>query len=589
MDPPESPPAGQHSSATAAAALYEDSPVFDFINTLSPLETLKPPNSVRSAQLFKPSEFPPVSSIFVSPQVNPDKQSQLTARDSTVRPSQKGSIVDCKMSQMGTSTCIEMSGSTNVASENCSMDSYINETLHQSQLVSNGYLLDTFKVPMDNMLMDSAISKHQYGMHRRSLFNEKPGASGMSVQSVSNLHPASICADSYLRLAGSPACASLGIGLHLNSVASISKEIMPYNNQAAGDPYNIMPFAINPSLVPEHNSPMKSVISGSELVPYSSEVETYIQSDHSSLKTTPSAAKSGKQSHKKRRKFQHGDGDSCRRCNCKKSKCLKLYCACFAAKVYCSELCSCQGCLNNHAHEEVVSCTRRQTESRNPLAFAPNVIRTCGFDQEFGDNSNKTPASARHKRGCNCKKSYCLKKYCECFQERFLIFLFSLEGVLLLNGNGSHAKEERLEFDKQLLVGQSVNLPSSENMFTTPSIGPYRSSVLLPSMCSRPSLSSTGCSSPQHNSQSPMKTDVLLAHLDTYSAEMIFGDGPSGNQEGNSSCNAGVKVVSPNKKRVLPLHSGTGLSPINRSGRKLILKSIPSFPSLTGDVNTEPH
>ncbi|XLU77807.1 hypothetical protein S245_001228, partial [Arachis hypogaea] len=32
------------------------------------------------------------------------------------------------------------------------------------------------------------------------------------------------------------------------------------------------------------------------------------------------------------------------------------------------------------------------------------------------NDPNKTPAPARHKRGCNCKQSVCLKKYCECFQ-----------------------------------------------------------------------------------------------------------------------------------------------------------------------------
>jgi hypothetical protein len=33
-------------------------------------------------------------------------------------------------------------------------------------------------------------------------------------------------------------------------------------------------------------------------------------------------------------------------CLCAKSKCLKLYCACFAKGVYCGEACKCQSCHN---------------------------------------------------------------------------------------------------------------------------------------------------------------------------------------------------------------------------------------------------
>lgn len=111
-------------------------------------------------------------------------------------------------------------------------------------------------------------------------------------------------------------------------------------------------------------------------------------------------------------------GDGCKRCNCKKSKCLKLYCDCFAAGMYCVEPCSCHGCLNRPQYEQTVLETRQQIESRNPLAFAPKIIERSG---DFSANNREdgvssTPASARHKRGCNCKKSMCLKKYCECYQ-----------------------------------------------------------------------------------------------------------------------------------------------------------------------------
>lgn len=63
------------------------------------------------------------------------------------------------------------------------------------------------------------------------------------------------------------------------------------------------------------------------------------------------------------------------------------YCECFAAGVYCVEPCSCQGCLNKPEHKDTVLATRKQIESRNPLAFAPKVIRSSEPVLEIGVNS----------------------------------------------------------------------------------------------------------------------------------------------------------------------------------------------------------
>ncbi|TYH36343.1 hypothetical protein ES332_D13G257700v1 [Gossypium tomentosum] len=119
----------------------------------------------------------------------------------------------------------------------------------------------------------------------------------------------------------------------------------------------------------------------------------------------------------KRKKLSESD-EGCKRCNCKKSKCLKLYCDCFAAGIYCAEPCSCQGCFNRPEYESTVLETRQQIESRNPLAFAPKIVQpvTEVPVNSREDGNWKTPSSARHKRGCNCKRSMCLKKYCECYQ-----------------------------------------------------------------------------------------------------------------------------------------------------------------------------
>ncbi|KAH9322593.1 hypothetical protein KI387_017232, partial [Taxus chinensis] len=120
---------------------------------------------------------------------------------------------------------------------------------------------------------------------------------------------------------------------------------------------------------------------------------------------------------KKRKSATIGDKEGCKRCNCKKSKCLKLYCECFAAGVYCVESCTCQECFNKPEYTDMVVGTRQQIESRNPLAFAPKIVHGADSPPTNGQKEcTETPASARHKRGCNCKKSMCLKKYCECYQ-----------------------------------------------------------------------------------------------------------------------------------------------------------------------------
>ncbi|PON57904.1 Lin-54-like protein [Parasponia andersonii] len=122
---------------------------------------------------------------------------------------------------------------------------------------------------------------------------------------------------------------------------------------------------------------------------------------------------------KKRKKTANSVGiEGCKRCNCRKSKCLKLYCDCFAAGIYCSDSCACQECFNKPEYEDTIRETREQIESRNPLAFAPKIVqRIPKLPPNNGEDGNQsTPSSARHKRGCNCKKSMCLKKYCECYQ-----------------------------------------------------------------------------------------------------------------------------------------------------------------------------
>uniref|UniRef100_A0A182M0L9 CRC domain-containing protein n=1 Tax=Anopheles culicifacies TaxID=139723 RepID=A0A182M0L9_9DIPT len=94
-----------------------------------------------------------------------------------------------------------------------------------------------------------------------------------------------------------------------------------------------------------------------------------------------------------------------RPCNCTKSQCLKLYCDCFANGEYCYN-CNCKDCFNTFDHANERQKAVRSTLERNPNAFKPKI----------GSIGSTDDGTRLHTKGCNCKRSGCLKNYCECYE-----------------------------------------------------------------------------------------------------------------------------------------------------------------------------
>ena len=84
------------------------------------------------------------------------------------------------------------------------------------------------------------------------------------------------------------------------------------------------------------------------------------------------------------------------KCTCKNSNCLKFYCECFANGKFCKN-CLCCNCQNTIEYKE---------------------LRTKKYEEIILKNPNAIKQINNKKRSwtCKCKNSFCLKKYCDCYQ-----------------------------------------------------------------------------------------------------------------------------------------------------------------------------
>ena len=94
------------------------------------------------------------------------------------------------------------------------------------------------------------------------------------------------------------------------------------------------------------------------------------------------------------------------KCTCSKTGCKKKYCACFSKGIFCED-CECKDCEN------------RPQFVGEKLNNMPNNIKNKGNVEKINYSQKEIENSKTQKVICNCTKSNCKKKYCECYKQGF--------------------------------------------------------------------------------------------------------------------------------------------------------------------------
>ena len=101
-------------------------------------------------------------------------------------------------------------------------------------------------------------------------------------------------------------------------------------------------------------------------------------------------------------------------CTCSRIKCTKKYCACFAAGKFCQG-CNCKDCCNTMENN---NNDNKSINILNNNINSINIINDNNTKEDFAQR-RILPEKKMQIIECNCTKSKCLKKYCECFKNGF--------------------------------------------------------------------------------------------------------------------------------------------------------------------------